>query len=308
VINEHLSSFAGLPILELEDEAQQDVSQVAWRIALEYDTPVDEFETALDKVLDRTGPGGPAALVLGLWGEAYENKAPLQLLIDRADRMSGLRALFVGDMVVEECEISWIEQLDYTPLLAAFPQLERLWIRGVTGLKIQPLSHGALIELVVQAGGTPPDFVRTIGQCELPQLEHLELWLGTEDYSGGSTVADLEPILSGQVFGKMNRLGLRNAENADEVAAAVASAPVVARLKELDLSLGTLGDVGAQALLAGQSLTHLDRLDLHHHFISPEVAQRLVETLSPTQVDVSDVQTEDDDEDEAYRRFISVSE
>jgi hypothetical protein len=38
------------------------------------------------------------------------------------------------------------------------------------------------------------------------------------------------------------------------------------------------------------------------------VAQRLVEVLSPTQVDVSDVQTEDDDEDEAYRRFISVSE
>jgi hypothetical protein len=106
----------------------------------------------------------------------------------------------------------------------------------------------------------------------------------------------------------MNRLGLRNAENADEVAAAVATAPVVARLKELDLSLGTLGDVGAQALLAGQSLTHLDRLDLHHHFISPELAQRLVEMLSPTQVDVSDVQTEHDDEDEAYRRFTSVSE
>jgi hypothetical protein len=161
---------------------------------------------------------------------------------------------------------------------------------------------------VVQAGGTPPDFVRTIGRCELPQLEHLELWLGTENYSGGSTVADLELILSGRVFGKMNRLGLRNAENADEIAAAVATAPVVARLKELDLSLGTLGDVGAQALLAGQSLTHLDRLDLHHHFISPEVAQRLVEVLSPTQVDVSDVQTEEDDEDEAYRRFISVSE
>nr|WP_269327271.1 STM4015 family protein [Kineosporia mesophila] len=270
--------------------------------------PEAEFESGLDEVLDRTGTGGPATLVLGSWGEPYESTVPLQLLIDRAGRMGGLRSLFVGDIVMEEAEISWIEQDDYTPLLAAFPQLERLWIRGGTGLTIQPLSHGALVELVVQAGGTPPEFVRAISRSELPQLEHLELWLGTEDYAGGATVADLELILSGQVFATMTRLGLRNAENADEVAAAVATAPVVARLKELDLSLGTLGDVGAQALLAGQSLTHLDRLDLQHHFMSAEMAWRVVEALAPTQVDVSDVQTEDESEDEKYRRFISVSE
>lgn len=246
--------------------------------------------------------------MLGSWGEPYERRAPLQLLIDRAGRMSGLRSLFVGDIVMEEAEISWIEQETYTPLLAAFPQLERLWIRGGTGLEIRPLSHGSLVELVVQAGGTPPEFVRALGRCELPQLEHLELWLGTENYSGGATVADLEPILSGSVFPKMTRLGLRNAENADEVAAALATAPVVARLKELDLSLGTLGNAGAQALLAGQSLNHLDKLDLHHHFISAEVTQQVVEALSTTQVDVSDVREERDDEDEAYRRFISVSE
>ena len=42
----------------------------------------------------------------------------------------------------------------------------------------------------------------------------------------------------------------------------------MARLKTLDLSMGVLSDVGAEALLAGQPLTHLRRLDLHHHFLS----------------------------------------
>lgn len=76
MINEHLSSFAGLPIYSIEiedpedetledeaaeDDAPEDVSQVAWRIALDYDTPEEEFDRALDTVLERTGPGGPAA-------------------------------------------------------------------------------------------------------------------------------------------------------------------------------------------------------------------------------------------------------
>ncbi|MBT0772810.1 STM4015 family protein [Kineosporia sp. J2-2] len=309
MISEYLTSFAGLPVHSDDDEeTPENALAVAWRISVDYDSPEVEFETQLDQVLEHTGPGGPVALVLGQWGEAYENKVPLNLLIDRAGRMGSLRALFVGDLISEDCEISWIVQGDYTPLLAAFPQLERLWIRGGNELEIQPLRHEALLELVVQAGGTPPAFVRAVGECDLPRLESLELWLGTEDYEGGATPEDLAPVLQGKVFPKLTRLGLRNAENADEIAAAVAAAPVVGRLSELDLSLGTLGDVGVRALSAGQSLAHLDVLDLHHHFAGPDVARHLVDALPGTRVDVSDVQTEDDEEDERYRRFISVSE
>ena len=79
---------------------------------------------------------------------------------------------------------------------------------------------------------------------------------------------DLAPILAGARLPALKHLGLRDAEIADEVAAALAGAPVVARLETLDLSLGTLSDAGAAALLAGQPLTHLRKLDLHHHFLS----------------------------------------
>ena len=117
--------------------------------------------------------------------------------------------------------------------------------------------------------------VRAVAGSEFPELTDLELYLGTSEYFGGSEVADLAGILEGTAFPKLRYLGLRNAENSDEIAAAVAHAPVVARLEVLDLSLGSLGDEGAAALLAGQPLTHLKKLDLHHHFISEPMQDRL---------------------------------
>jgi hypothetical protein len=61
---------------------------------------------------------------------------------------------------------------------------------------------------------------------------------------------------------RLRHLALCNSVIGDEIAAAAAAAPVVARLEVLGLSMGTLGDAGAEALLGGQPLTHLTKLDL----------------------------------------------
>lgn len=137
----------------------------------------------------------------------------------------------------------------------------------------------------------------------MPNLTHLELWLGVDNYGGDATIDDLAPILAGRSLPALTHLGLRNAEIADQIAEAVAAAPIVARLTSLDLSKGTLGDAGGEALLAGQPLTHLKTLDLSHHFLSPELAQRIVEELPGVAVDVSDRQQE-----EEWGRYTAVSE
>ncbi len=304
-ISSHLTTYAGLPILGWDaKEDPADPAAVAWRVeAEEFDAPPEQFEAAFERMLGRAGPGGPVALVIGEWGEAYENRPPLDLLIRHASRLGRLRSLFVGDMTVEQCEISWINQGDYTPLLAAFPALERLGIRGTSGLVLEPVRHEGLRELVLQAGGLPPAIVRAVAGCDLPHLTHLELWLGVENYDGGATLEDLGPILSGRVFPALTYLGLRNAENADEIAAAVAAAPVVGRLRELDLSLGMMGDAGGEALLTGQPLDHLAALTLSHHFMSAEISERIVAELPGVRVDVSDVQSE-----ERWGRYTMVAE
>ncbi len=304
MIGSHVTTFAGLPIVAGDDSAPDDPAAVAWRLDVEdYDAPSGAIEEALEALLKRTGEGGPVALIIGQWGEPYERPFPADLLVRHAARLGNLRALFAAELTVEESEISWIKQGDLTPLLQAFPRLERLWVRGSDGLELTPLRHEGLRELVIQSGGLPAEVVRAVAACDFPHLTHLELWLGVDNYGGDARAEDLAPILAGRALPALTSLGLRNAEIADEVAAAVAAAPVVARLRELDLSMGALSDAGAEALLAGQPLTHLASLGLSHHFLTDELARRLVEELPGVRVDVSDQQ-----EEEEWGRYTAVSE
>ena len=316
MIYRHLTEFAGRPVHQFEPGAAlpADPRAVAWRVASSEDDDNWEniaspsFQRRFEAFLDTVDPASVTALVLGSWGYAAFNEAPIAQLCAAAPRLTGLRALFFGDMVSEECEISWIRQGDVTPILDAYPELEVLRVRGSepysAPVGLRPVRHEALRELAFESGGLPAELVRAVGECDLPALTKLELWLGTATYGGDATVEDLAPILAGNGLPALSYLGLRDAEIADQVAAALAGAPVVARLHTLDLSLGMLGDRGAAALLAGQPLTHLRRLDLHHHFISDDLSARLVDELPGVDVDL----TEGMDADDEDEYFVAVAE
>ncbi|MCU1642051.1 MAG: putative cytoplasmic protein [Nocardia sp.] len=315
-ISDHLQEFHGLPVFEFPDIARKVTlpppETVAWRIAIEpYGDSAETWPEAFARFLETVDSTQVRALVIGSWGESDEDSAPIiAALIEAKDRLRALRGIFLGDITYEENEISWIHQSDVSPLLASFPELEEFGVRGGEQLAFPALTHTALRNLSVQAGGLGAEVVQGVGASELPALETLDIWLGVSWYGGTATVADLEPILSGAKFPRLTHLALRNSEIQDEIAAAVAGAPVVARLTTLDLSMGTLGNEGAEALLAGQPLTHLRKLDLHHHFIGPEMQKRLIAALEPAGVvlDLSDAEVEDEAEDPEDRRYTAVSE
>ncbi|WP_370415881.1 STM4015 family protein [Streptomyces fradiae] len=319
-IGNYLREFHDLPVFEFPAPGGKaaaaelpDPAAVAWRLsAATYAEPGDEhWEDLFPRFVDAVDTAKVRAVVVGGWDEAFENSsaAIVEALVAAKDRLPALEAVFLGDMLSEDCEISWIMQSDVTPLLAAYPGLRTLAVRGASGLEFPPVRHEGLRRLVVQTGGLPADVVRSIGACDFPALEHLELWLGRDDYGNDTTPADLEPILSGTRLPALRYLGLRNSDAQDEVVAAVASAPVVARLETLDLSMGELTDQGAEALLAGQPLTHLKRLDLSHHFLSDETAERVTAALAPhgVAVDVSDRQVPHEYNGERYR-YTAVGE
>jgi hypothetical protein len=308
---DHPEAFGGLPVQTFDPEAGgRPDGTVAWRLEVEYDDGPDEFGQLLDAFLGAldasgvTAASGITALLVGQWGgAAYEEKLPVTLLAEKLAPLPNLRALFLGDMIPEECEISWIQHDDVTPLLEALPALEILTVRGGEGLQLRPVRHENLRELTFESGGLPADVIRAVGASDLPKVWHLELWLGTENYGGNATVADLSDILAGSRLPALTSLGLQNSEIVDDVAGAVAGAPVVARLTSLDLSMGVLTDRGARALLAGQPLTHLDELVLAHHYLSVEMMERLRAELPGVEVDL-DEQLHDDEDD----RWIAVSE
>ncbi|WP_405859428.1 STM4015 family protein [Streptomyces sp. NBC_00090] len=325
-IGNYQHEFHGLPVFDFPgaradsdtDTAAPaelpDAEAVAWRIsAPTYSEPGDElWEPQFERFLKTVDAARVRALVVGGWDEAYEtSSAPVvAALIAARDRLTDLRAVFLGDMTGEDCEISWIVQSDVTPLLAAYPALREFGVRGGTELAFPSIRHDRLETLVVETGGLPAEVVRGIVGSELPALERLELWLGTDEYGGDSTTEDLAPLLAGTGFPALRRLGLCNSVIQDQVAAAVAGAPVVARIERLDLSMGVLTDEGAAALLDGQPLTHLTHLDLSHHYLSAAMSERVRAALAPHGVTVvlDDPEEAEDDGDGEVYRYVAVAE
>ncbi|WP_411080282.1 STM4015 family protein [Streptomyces sp. cmx-18-6] len=314
---QHLQAFGGLPAVDFQHtDGPADrpaAAAAAWRLSVDPfgDDGERTWEQEFTAFLDAVDPAEVRALIIGQWGEAYDEKSsvPIGLVIAAADRLTSLEAVFVGDLEMEEAEISWIEQSDVTALLRTFPALTEFGVRGGTDLVFPPTRHERLRSLTIQAGGLPVQVVRGVLDSELPALERLDLWLGVSAYGGDAGVADLAPLLSGTRFPRLRHLGLRNSEVQNEIAAAIASAPVVAQLTTLDLSNGTLGDEGAAALLEGQPLTHLAELDLHHHFLTEAMEQRVRSALEPhgVRVDLSG-RNEPWDGRGAEGRYTAVSE
>jgi hypothetical protein len=282
---EHAETFAGHRVKDYDPEAgikrSRAATPTAYRLTCEDDGGdlLDEFPELLDRFLNEPGAAGTTGLVVGIWD--YEgmmrsgNRVVVEALAAARDRLPGLRALFLGDIIRDECEVSWIRQGDVSPLLAAFPRLEHFKVRGSGLLTFGALRHDHLRALVLESGGLPEGILAELYAAHLPRLEHLELWLGSPDYGGIPDPVALVPLLRGRAFPRLRHLGLRNSTIADLVAQAVAFAPVLRRLEVLDLALGALGDDGARALLASPAVRRLGKLDIHHHYVSPEVVKQL---------------------------------
>ncbi|MBV9792035.1 MAG: STM4015 family protein [Chloroflexi bacterium] len=309
-IGEHATEFAGLPVIDWEPGTSLPANTIP-RVSLSYEA-AEEGERWVDRfaaLLSDPAAASISGLVVGSWDESGASEdlssSVVEALVNAHQSLPNLRALFLGDIISEESEISWIHQSDISPLFDAYPTLEHLTIRGGNDLQLGRLRHDRLRSLIIQSGGLPASVVREVAAAELPSLEHLELWLGSDDYGGNSTVEDLQPILEGTRFPQLVTLGLRDSEQTDEIASAVANAPILDRIRVLDLSLGTLSDEGAAALLASPAVARLEKLDLHHHYCSAEMVARL-EALGIT-VDVSDAQEEDEYGGERYR-YAAVTE
>lgn len=301
-ISKHADTFAGRPVRDY-DPGKPGPAGCAYRLRMDYDDD-RSFPDLLDQFLTEHGGPDLAALVVGAWNyeSMLESSAELvEALAGATDRMPNLAALFYGDITYDECEMSWIQHGDVSPLLPAFPALTDFRIRGTTGLTFGAIRHPNLRSFAVESGGLREGLLEEVWAAELPRLTHLELWLGDDGYGGINATLPLAPLFSGNLFPTLKYLGLRNSCIQDEVAKAVAESPVLGRLDVLDLSLGNVGDEGARALLASTAVRNLRHLNLRHHYISDAVAAEL--RALGVAVDLGDPQPADGD-----YRYITVSE
>ncbi|WP_166829482.1 STM4015 family protein [Thalassoroseus pseudoceratinae] len=300
---EHAEEFDGKKVVDYEVGMTLEPETTNYRLRLEYDSE-ESFSELLTDFLTAENVDRVTGVLTGAYSEEMyeESMAPIvEAVIAAAPRLPSLTGLFIGDIIYEENEVSWIQQTDVSPVWTAFPKLRTFQVRGGEGLSLGDIAHDQLKTLIVQTGGMPREILQQLANAQLPELEHLELYLGDSGYGWTGTIADVEALLQANRFPKLKTLGLKNSEIADDVAGVVSVSPIVAQLETLDLSLGTLGDAGAEKLLACENVKTLKKLDLSHHYMSNEMMKQVSEL--PCEVNVEEQETE-----EEWGRYVSIGE
>ncbi len=309
----HPEKFANRQVVEYNPEIGiTNTVDTAYAIRCEYDDEEDAV-IRLERLLEDTKVGELEALVFGQWySEMTDDNSSriIKALVAVKNKLTNLKSIFIGDISYDECEIYWIQQSDISPILQAYPQLEILQVRGGDGLAFSPpIRHDNLNALIIETGGLSRDTVAQIFNMNLSALEHLELWFGSEDYGGNCWVEDLNPILFAEKFPNLTYLGLRNSQFADEIVNTIVGSPILNSLSVLDLSMGTLSDVGAKKLLNCSAVHNLDILNLSDNFISEEIVNKLCDRLSKSDVRILvDRQKKEDDDSYLHSRYCTVAE
>ena len=306
-------NFNNKPVKDLSNVTdKEDLSKISPLLRADVDEEAS-ITTIIDQFVETQDTSNLDSLVIGYWSEEYDlsdttdMKKMADCLLSHKDKLFALKALFIGDISQEESEVSWIEMIDHSIFINGgdFP-LEFYQAKGDGGFLRKPLRSMTLKKLVFITGGLSRDTVEYLMKSDLPNLEHLELWIGSDCY-GNVGLSDLKPIIDGVFFPKLRYLGLRNSEFADEIAIELAQSPIVDRLEEIDLSLGAFGDKGAKALAESDSVNKLKKVTLDYHFMTDDGMKALKAAIP--QASMEDQEEEDvyDDDDEVYR-YITLSE
>jgi len=267
----------------------------------EYEEENKGANTMVEDILTDPEFPGLTELVIGDWGGSYENDCQpiIDGIVAHKERFSHIEKLFIGDMDYEECEVSWIMQGNYSSLWAAMPQLKELTIKGSSELVLGEICHESLEALTIICGGLPQSVIEEIENAKLPNLKKLLLYIGIERYGFEGSADTIEEFLINADFPKLEYLGITDSEIQDELAKVVLESKFMDQITTLDLSMGTLTDKGGMLLLERlPELPNVKTLDVHYHYMSDKMVQKLEEL--PIEVDASEACEPDEYDGELY--------
>ncbi|BDM62816.1 hypothetical protein NFHSH190041_02680 [Shewanella sp. NFH-SH190041] len=307
-IDTHIDQFFGMDIENFDAEQGIKNSQIAIKISSDDDNYDDTglFQQQMAKLLSDSKLPEVQALIVGAWPEAYDESAQvyIDMLLANADKLENIKALFIGEMTYEENEISWIVQGDYARVWSAFPALTHMQIRGGQSLTLSLGEQSALKTLIVESGGLPASVVNEVATCQMPELTHLELWLGTEDYGWDGNIDTVLPLLSATKFPKLTHLAIKNSEIQSEILSAVLDSDILSQLTHINMSMGILTDADAQLLLDNKAKLADKIIDVSQNYLSDVMVLRLKENLNVITDDQGEVESYDGED----YYYVSVAE
>lgn len=288
--DEHGEHFYGPKLLAvMNEDGFERAARLTWEYgyivrarlgAPDYDYDGPDIHEVIAAVAESPASAHMRELIVGMVDFEGENEYHGTIDAFAKGRYEAMESVFIGEFEYpEDTEISWTDVGDVGKLLPAMPNLRTLRVRG-GGVQMSNFDHGKLQRLEVESGGLPAEGVRGFAEGKLPELRHVSLWLGTENYGGVTDLAALEPLWSTQDMPKLQHLGLQNSEIQDQIAAALAKSAILGQVSSVDMSMGTLRGPGVQAILDNAArFEHLKSLRLAQNFISNEQGRQLVDRL-----------------------------
>lgn len=273
---------------------------------LDYDESEDgvTIQDKIETYLETNNICEAKKLIIGAWEEPFDcgPEDIIKYLVENKNKFPNVESMYIGDMDSEECEVSWITQSNLAPLLDVFP-LKTLKIKGSIDLRLENANSETLEKLIIISGGLGKNLLKDIVDAKFPNLMHLELYLGVDDYGFDGDMDDIIPFMIRENFPNVKYLGLKNSEKQDEICEEIFKSNILENLEVLDMSLGTLGDKGAELILENVGkIAHLSKLDLTYNYISDENIEKLQNKVNVLSTEVLiDRDDADYDEDDEWR-------
>jgi uncharacterized protein (TIGR02996 family) len=234
-------------------------------------------------------------------------------VIDKAGVLPLLRVVDMTPEAEHMDQESWRRIGDIQCLWKNAPNLRELRMRGSEGsddgtpIKMGDVVAPLLEQFIYISSGLNKRVPIALGEATLPELEHLELYFGSDDYGNNCKLKSLAGIFQGKGLPRLKYLGIVNSEWEVNLIEALAKAPIVKRLETLDLSKGTLFRDGAAALIKNAAaFQHLQKLDLSENYLEDAQAAAIKNAIPCAEVE-DQREVEDWDGDSPYR-YVVVGE
>jgi uncharacterized protein (TIGR02996 family) len=271
-------------------------------------------EPVLDLLLNHPSARFLRELVIGCHqGGDQDNRKMAELLIYGSPSPAPpLRRLYLADFddtEIDNIDISRCPLGDLSGLGEIYPLLEDVILKGRGDVELGALSLPRARRFALRTSTLTRRTLAAILGAPWPELVDLELWFGDPAWHYGAecVLADVLPLLGEDGFPKLRALRLMNAAFTDELCPLLLTSPRVRTLEVLDLSMGTLGDAGAEVLVAGcAALAHLQTLKITESCLSDAALARLYASGLP--IDESPVSPADTPPRRKRFRTTSVNE
>lgn len=222
--------------------------------------------TALECLLDTPGPGRfLETLRVSLGHDAERSRGTLEVI--GAYPRYCLQTLHVD--ATYSCS-GYYTVVDSSQMWSALPRLRELTLHAAS-MMLGDIDLPELRKCTIIAGALDHGAATSISNARWPKLETLLVSCGHNAAGATNDASVLRPLLNSQEMPRLRTLSITDCDFTDELCADLAQSALLAQLEILDLSNGTIGSIGAQALLTKrENFTHLRRLNLDDNFIPAE--------------------------------------